>query len=59
MADERKDEGGPAPEEHGRNHKSGKMFEQDANDIPQKAQPQVPEVNPPTVQPGHRDREQI
>ncbi len=58
MADE-KDERGIAPEEHGKSNKSAKMFEQDANDIPEKVQPQVPDVNPPSVQPGHRDREQI
>ncbi len=58
MAEQEK-ERGIVPEEHGKKPNSKKMFEQDANDIPERAQPQVPDVSPPSVQPGHRDREQI
>ena len=49
----------PEREKQEQPEKQPKVVEQDPKDIPQKAQSQVPDVNPGKVQPGHRDREQI
>jgi hypothetical protein len=48
-----------APELDNTDRKAPKIVEQDPKDIPHKGQSQVADVNPQTVQPGHRDREEI
>lgn len=60
MADAQEKQGGHIAPEPGRSGtKPGKIVEQDPKDIPEKSQSQVPDVNPHTVQPGHRDREEV
>lgn len=57
--DDKKESGPGKPEPGGTNSNAGKIVEQDPKDIPERSQSQVPDVNPHTVQKGHRDREQI